>query len=578
MQEVSIEITHDCALKCIFCSSSADHPSTLGELTLDEIKHIIDDAVSCGASIVSISGGEPLLYKNIFSVLEYCRDLKLRVSMYTSGVLFDNDTKRIAVDSSIWKQLGELLEDKLTVIFDFQSCNEKISEYLSDASDSSSLIINSITNAINENIFCEIHVVPMKQNFKEIPDILNFCKKIGIKKVSFLRFVPQGRGAENIDKLELSATEFFELQNILYNAINEFDQDFIRLGHPIDFLFCIDQQCKINPCRGGTDAPLILPNGDIHMCPAWKNLKQFKAGNIADKGLKAVWEKSDFYLKFRELVDNTQLIEGLCKKCRFLEKCKGGCVAQRILLFERLNITFPEVMYLSPDPDCPIINNFTLLNKLQFEDDNINESITINDITSTMIILHEKKTKSYGDAWKKRGEIISILPNIARKIDRLEKVVSLDKISDGENLLDTLVDLCVYCTKYLVFLSTDAGNDPNGMARLLKRFNQNDFLYSTNFSDPDVAKALIAITEFHSDNITCSVDKRIISLLVEKYSQLETISIGKLKNASKDYADTKDERIDILISMIITSFQFIFGLSNKEPTQYYYFKSNIYKL
>ena len=57
MKELSIEITHDCALKCIYCSSSAEHPSPRGELSLDEVKSLINDAMSFGTKTISISGG-----------------------------------------------------------------------------------------------------------------------------------------------------------------------------------------------------------------------------------------------------------------------------------------------------------------------------------------------------------------------------------------------------------------------------------------------------------------------------------------------------------------------------------------
>jgi len=373
MKEVSIEINHDCALKCIFCSSSADHPSPSGELNFDTIKNIIDDAVACEAAVVSLSGGEPLLYKDIFSIMEYCRQLNLKVALYTSGVLFSGNEHRIPVDFHIWEKIHNLLGDYFTAIFDFQSCNAKNAELLYDVEDSFPIVIKSIKNAISKNIQCEIHFVPLKPNYKEIPDVLKFCKDIGIKKVSFLRFVPQGRGAENVDKLDLNTEEFFELQQILYEAINTYGSDYIRLGHPIDFLFCIDRKCEITSCRGGSDAPLILPDGSVHMCPAWKDIKSLQAGNIFDKNLKDIWETSNFYVEFRKLIEQPSLIEGLCRTCSLLPQCKGGCTAQRILLFKRLNIPFPKAMYLSPDPVCPLINNYTLKNKIQLNNDNRSE-------------------------------------------------------------------------------------------------------------------------------------------------------------------------------------------------------------
>ena len=74
------------------------------------------------------------------------------------------------------------------------------------------------------------------------------------------------------------------------------------------------------------------------------------------------------------------------------------------------------------------------------------------DLVEAIRTLHREKNAAYRDAWKKRGEVISILANLARKVDRLEYV--LDGASDGsESIVDTAVDLLVYCLKYEAFLA-----------------------------------------------------------------------------------------------------------------------------
>jgi len=66
--------------------------------------------------------------------------------------------------------------------------------------------------------------------------------------------------------------------------------------------------------------------------------------------------------------------------------------------------------------------------------------------------LHARKDRSYGAAWKRRGERISVLPNIARKVDRLVVFAHTQMEMQDEPILDTAVDLLVYCGKYLLFL------------------------------------------------------------------------------------------------------------------------------
>ncbi len=67
--------------------------------------------------------------------------------------------------------------------------------------------------------------------------------------------------------------------------------------------------------------------------------------------------------------------------------------------------------------------------------------------------LHAEKNRAYGGAWKRRGELVSILPNIARKVDRLEALVATGSLMAGETALDTAIDLLVYVEKYRLFLA-----------------------------------------------------------------------------------------------------------------------------
>jgi hypothetical protein len=67
--------------------------------------------------------------------------------------------------------------------------------------------------------------------------------------------------------------------------------------------------------------------------------------------------------------------------------------------------------------------------------------------------LHARKNASYAGAWKRRGERVSILPNIARKVDRLQAFADVGMSLEGETILDTAIDLYVYAAKYRLFLA-----------------------------------------------------------------------------------------------------------------------------
>lgn len=86
--------------------------------------------------------------------------------------------------------------------------------------------------------------------------------------------------------------------------------------------------------------------------------------------------------------------------------------------------------------------------------DRLQRPQTVSDwLPTTIKELHRRKSAAYGNSWKKRGELVSILPNIARKIDRLQVFATQQTILRDESLLDTAIDLLVYCVKYLLFIA-----------------------------------------------------------------------------------------------------------------------------
>lgn len=70
--------------------------------------------------------------------------------------------------------------------------------------------------------------------------------------------------------------------------------------------------------------------------------------------------------------------------------------------------------------------------------------------------LHREKDAAYGDSWCKRGEQMSIMANIARKVDRL------GKDGGGDTSLDTAQDLAIYLAKYSNWLTGDTFTAKHG--------------------------------------------------------------------------------------------------------------------
>ena len=361
--EVSIEVTHGCPLKCLMCSSSAEYPSPIkNELTTEEIAKLIKESHEIGARIISLSGGEPSIRPDILKILSVCYGYGLKVLYYTSGTTFNKYLEVTSLPMYLIKYLKEI---GATVIVDLQSHDPYIHDKIMGVDGVFELALETIQNCLKLGIPVETHFVPQKLNINHIEDYVYFCQELGIKKCSFLRLVPQGRAKKNYWRTMITKHQFKKMQEVFLDlTMNHNLKIDIRLGHPIDRRWQLDPENKelpIKHCRGHEQAPLVLPNGEVHTCPAWKHLHEYSPGNIREKSLKDIWLNSEFYKTFRWFIkEGYRYVENECRDCPYLDRCKCGCTAQRLLKLKETTdtseLSFKEALLIvPPDPMCLLL-------------------------------------------------------------------------------------------------------------------------------------------------------------------------------------------------------------------------------
>lgn len=356
--ELSIELTQKCVLKCIYCSSEAGIERE-EKLEFERLLKIIKEAKSFKVDTISLSGGEFFLYPDFLKLFNCLKENGIKIVVYTSGITLDDNGENSPISREILKKL-KIGRRNPKIIVNIQGYNKNTIEKINGVPGSFKIIKESIKNIKHEKIFLGANVVPFKENFKNMHKIYDFCVENNFNQINFLRFVPQGRGQTSA--LNLTLTEFKEMQDELIKLLKtnkkRKEKIDIRMGHPINFLFLLNQKDlykkeKVHYCRGGIDAPLILPNGDVAMCPAWKNLRQFNAGNIYEQSFQEIWNSKNFHL-FRDFIKSSykRLLAKPCKSCRFLYECRGKCVAQRLLAQGDDIKSLSESIVFAPDPQC----------------------------------------------------------------------------------------------------------------------------------------------------------------------------------------------------------------------------------
>lgn len=87
--------------------------------------------------------------------------------------------------------------------------------------------------------------------------------------------------------------------------------------------------------------------------------------------------------------------------------------------------------------------------------------------------IHDAKSATYRDSWKKRGELVSVFGNVARKFDRINNIASdpetwMKAISGDTNEMveETILDMSVYCILWCVFMME---NRPGNFHRALEK-------------------------------------------------------------------------------------------------------------
>lgn len=335
LKEIKIELTDRCNLRCVHCSSNAG-PSVSNEITQDMCLRIIDAASALGATVIAFSGGEPLLYSNLFIVIQRALAHGMGVSIYTTGNVNDFEGKVKTIE-----QLGVQ-----RLIFSLFSGHVGQHEAVTQLPGSFDMTCHAIEFAAGLGLVVELHFVPLVNNYRQLEQVCKLGKSLGSTCTSVLRFVPQGRG-KNLQRQVLNREQNIELREAIIELRDGGYE--VRTGSPYNFLM-LNNQPK---CKAGIDRLTVLPDLRIVPCDAFKRIAaedivgKDAFSSLESANLHDCWTQSKYLGVVRHYLSTAFPIT--CASCDDLSKCHSGCLAQKFLANGSLKKT--------RDPDCLLVKH-----------------------------------------------------------------------------------------------------------------------------------------------------------------------------------------------------------------------------
>ncbi len=313
------ELTYACNLACTHCLSSSGRRDPR-ELSTLEAKSLIDEIAAMQVFYINIGGGEPMMRRDFFEIVEHAVERKVGVKFSTNGT---------RIDTAAARRLASI--DYLDIQVSIDGVDAKTSDQIrGEGSYDAAIRAMENLRAANFGPF-KISVVMTRQNIEQLDQFEVLAREFGAE-LRLTRLRPSGRGADVWESLHPSLEQNRRLYRWLLERPNVLTGDSFfhlsALGDPLDGL---------NLCGAGRVVCLIDPVGDVYACPFVIH-EQFLAGNVREAGFSDVWCHSELFRSLREPGSG-----GACTSCGSYDACRGGCMAAKF--FTGLEVT-------DPDPEC----------------------------------------------------------------------------------------------------------------------------------------------------------------------------------------------------------------------------------
>ncbi len=325
INSVHWSITGKCNLKCRHCFVDAP-TAEYGELSYEQMILLLDQMVEANVSAISITGGEPFIFKKWYELFSEIRKRDIAITMiFTNGEV-------------LTKQLLDKI-DSLNIKPDFYLSYDGTNgchDWVRNKIGINQRTIEAVKLLKSRGFRVCIETAIYKDNIAELIPTYELLRDLDIDLWKLSAMVNNGAWQQYSDNYSPNKDDMYEKYLNLIDKFNDDGKPFalqlggVYYGTPtssgIPFDKSTNNKSKL-ACDCAYSNPYLLPNGRVMPCipMASTNLEE-KMPNLLVTPLSDVLSDSKLNevsgLTLKDLSDNSS-----CGKCDFWNNCKGGCRA-----------------------------------------------------------------------------------------------------------------------------------------------------------------------------------------------------------------------------------------------------------
>lgn len=297
LPKLDLNITNRCNFHCTHCAFDSGLKK-MKELSLEQIIRILKETKQLGGERFDITGGEPLVRKDVSRIIKIGNELGYKIELVTNGSLLTKSKlanfKRLGLDSIAISLDGSDYETYSRIRRTDKKTYEKVSQ--------------SVDQALSLGFAVKINTVVFQSNLQDLPNITQFCLEKGIKEHGIYYFTPIGRAEYGKERaVEPIAWLYFIRKNLVQFAGKiklSLEMPLIEKGRLNKEIRCIANAEKYHL--------QILPDGNTYPCAILASYNK-PIANLTMTPVKDVWNNETLWKNYWQ--DVSCLFESMSNYC-----------------------------------------------------------------------------------------------------------------------------------------------------------------------------------------------------------------------------------------------------------------------